>query len=435
MCGLPRILLPVLFAGLLFSTACDSARENLNFSVTIETKGDDPDEDGYTLLVDGQARDVGPNEMLPLNDLGDGLHTFELTGLAKNCSVQGPNPRSMDPAAGDQTIRVSCILRGYIYFVERKTFMPVGDIYRIRPDGSDKTQITAAGGDGRFDVTRDGTRIVLARYLDTSIRILDLATNAERTIFDPNTVADYAPWITIKPAWSPDGSRFALGLIEISIANADGTSLLQVTDMLFVTNDDAVHQSPSWSPDGSRLAFGGRVYKDVPFFDQDDDYNNLYTVNADGSGLFNHTAGTEFYEQVVEPAWSPVADEVVFVRQTGEAGCNPNWSACGGSLHTPGPYTLKTDLYVRSIDGTSTRQLTHTANVNETEPQWRPDGEWIVYAAKVNAWLPTVGSGSPPCVSVIMIMRSDGTDNRQITECDPVWLGNFYPVWVLPDEE
>ena len=85
----------------------------------------------------------------------------------------------------------------------------------------------------------------------------------------------------------------------ICVIGIDGTGLREVTPSSLV----AVR--PRWSPDGSKLLFGtpDTVGKTVD--------RNVYTVNADGTGLRALTSETQ--PDVAEgPAWSPDGTMIVF---------------------------------------------------------------------------------------------------------------------------
>ncbi|MFO7587672.1 MAG: hypothetical protein R6X22_06320 [Gemmatimonadota bacterium] len=75
--------------------------------VNVVTSGDDPDPDGYALLVDGgSAGEVGTDGSTTIADLEGGTHTVELAGIAANCGVDGENPRIVDVPA-DGTVETS----------------------------------------------------------------------------------------------------------------------------------------------------------------------------------------------------------------------------------------------------------------------------------------------------------------------------------------
>jgi len=78
--------------------------------------------------------------------------------------------------------------------------------------------------------------------------------------------------------------------------NADGSGLRKLTDVVrkhITTPAWFPHNiSPAWSPDGSKIAF---------FSDRDGD-EEIYIINADGSGLQQLT-DNDWVDWA--PAWSP----------------------------------------------------------------------------------------------------------------------------------
>lgn len=75
--------------------------------VTTTTTGRALDQDGYGLVLDGEAVQlVGANDTHTLSDLAAIDHDIELTGLAANCRLAGPNPRTVE-VVGRETVSVS----------------------------------------------------------------------------------------------------------------------------------------------------------------------------------------------------------------------------------------------------------------------------------------------------------------------------------------
>jgi hypothetical protein len=71
--------------------------------VSVTTSGLDPDPDGYTLTIDALGQLLAPNAQADLSGLLPGDHQLELTGVAFNCAVAGPNPRTLTVTAGGLT--------------------------------------------------------------------------------------------------------------------------------------------------------------------------------------------------------------------------------------------------------------------------------------------------------------------------------------------
>ena len=161
-----------------------------------------------------------------------------------------------------------------VYYEHENGRMGNRDIYKIRVDGTEKTQLTR---------------------------------NAKHHYY---------------PSFSPDGSKIALvsardgGNYEVFVMNNDGSELTNITK-------HANHDScPSWSPDGKRLAF----------MSIRDGYLNLYTINPDGTALKNITNNqknqanqfTQTAQSVDElsymygTSWSPDGTRIAFVQKKGD---------------------------------------------------------------------------------------------------------------------
>ena len=84
------------------------------------------------------------------------------------------------------------------------------------------------------------------------------------------------------PRWSPDGSKIVYmesvpgdnNPQELWVVNADGSGKMQITNG---SNNPMTARTPSWSPDGTQIAFS-RWTKDVP-----EECAAVAVMNADGS--------------------------------------------------------------------------------------------------------------------------------------------------------
>ncbi|MFB9410507.1 TolB family protein [Dactylosporangium matsuzakiense] len=95
------------------------------------------------------------------------------------------------------------------------------------------------------------------------------------------------------PAWSADGAhialrRFGAGADELWVMDADGSGL-------HVLPYSGAAAAPAWSPDGTRIA-----YCDL---DDDEAWGHIYTINPDGTGRVQVTAGATTDEV---PDWRPI---------------------------------------------------------------------------------------------------------------------------------
>ena len=126
----------------------------------------------------------------------------------------------------------------------------------------------------------DGTRIALGTYsvaqasTYNGLHVIDLDTGRDRQL----TKDAYK-----QPAWSPDGAWLAYDAYAfgtISLVRADGSRHLTLN-----TGMEERATSPTWSPDGTRLAFQSA--------------SSIYTIALDGTRL------RRLARNAASPAWSP----------------------------------------------------------------------------------------------------------------------------------
>ena len=176
------------------------------------------------------------------------------------------------------------------------------DIYLMDANGRNPKKLTDdLHYDDRPSWSPDGRKIAFTAYLrpqgnrvESEIFVID-ANGGNRVNLTQNPRARSA-YVN----WSPDGSRIAytaspkpllwLPPHNIHVMNADGTN------KVMLTKEDrwAYEWAPCWSPDNKKIAF----VKQTP-----DGFHDIFTINADGSGLVNITQTHRKEEGF--PAWSP----------------------------------------------------------------------------------------------------------------------------------
>src|SRR5436309_1360635 len=154
---------------------------------------------------------------------------------------------------------------------------------------------------------------------------------------------------------------------EIYVMNADGSGQVNLT------NSGRGDYRPAWSPDGSKIAFMSSL-----------GYLNgaVYVMNADGSGvtrLTNDPADADI------PQWSPDGSRIAFFAWDGS----------------------NSGIYVMNADGSGLRNLTNKA-AYEVPPHWSPDGRQIAF----------LGGG-------LYVMNADGSGVTQLTNNASDWA----PAW------
>jgi Tol biopolymer transport system component len=120
--------------------------------------------------------------------------------------------------------------------------------------------------------------------------------------------------MNVRPSWSPSGSSIAFARTvdsesAIYVVRPDGTELHRVVG--FYGPPAGTTGAPAWSPDGSRIAYSNAVHTTGRWGGQE-----LFLVNADGSGERQLTELAPRATSDAAPTWSPDGDQIVFRRQS-----------------------------------------------------------------------------------------------------------------------
>jgi Tol biopolymer transport system component len=258
-------------------------------------------------------------------------------------------------------------------------------IFSMGPDGSNQTDLNnTAGTDVAW--SPDGTKIAFGNSSD--IYVMNTDGFGKTNITNESTGPD--TWWNGYPAWSPDGTQIAYTSFtngnnyDIYTMYADGSIETNLTSQPNVKYPNGSDYSPAWSPDGTKIAFVSN---------RDSSYGQIYTMNADGTGVTRLTHNELTWAE--DPAWSPDGTEIAFTR---------------------GPPSGKEEIYTMDADGANLTQLTNN-QVYDGEPAWSPDGTKIAFETDRD---------NPGVSYQIYAMDVDGSNptnisNNQVHDIHPDW--------------
>lgn len=242
-----------------------------------------------------------------------------------------------------------------------------------------------------------------------NVRAFSLLFSVPQCQATPTPTPTPTPKVSGRIAFSSDRG----GNSEIYTINADASGLSNITN-----NPDDESQ-PLWSPDGTKLLF---------ISDRSGD-GEIYRMDANGANVIQLTDSEGFD---FSPVWSPDSTRLLFesVRngslgiyiinadgsnltqlQTNQfSSSSPAWSPDGNRIS----YVGDGEVYVINTDGTGQTRLTYNTS-NDRYPRWSPDGSRIAF---VNQSLNDEG---------IYVMNQDGSNQRRLTrniagfENQPLW--------------
>jgi Tol biopolymer transport system component len=287
--------------------------------------------------------------------------------LVAACATDPGTPSASDaatPADGDPPITADApSADGGLPGDERVVFVragvgqgpfPAGDVYVIRPDGSDEQQLTTTGDAVFATWAYDRQRIAFTR----------LAASGEPDIWIMGADGSEPVQLTrqggLMPSWAPDGTRIAymaplegaeIGLYTIA-PRADATPTLLRADAFFA----------SFSPDGTRIVYTGKV------LGADRLHNEIFVMDADGQNPRQLTFADDDpdYPDANASSWSPDGATIAFF-------CGHEGDLPPAELD-PYYHQGKQQVCLIDADGGDRRVLTACTECGSDNPGWSPDG-------------------------------------------------------------
>lgn len=180
------------------------------------------------------------------------------------------------------------------------------------------------------------------------------------------------------PSWSPDSTKIVFDsdrdndYTDIYSMDADGNNQARLT------NSPKGDWSPKFSPDGTKIVYA-YGYTPVPA----PTTSSIYVMDADGSNQTRITNAESY------PSWSQSDD-------------NPEWSPDGLRIVFTSTRVGSSQIYVMNADGTIQTRLTNDEYWNE-DPTWSPDGSKIAFSSRRNG------------ASQIYVMNADGSQQANLT--------------------
>ena len=227
---------------------------------------------------------------------------------------------------------------------------------------------------------------------------------------EDHQIATDVPGAQLLPDWSPDGTRLVFTtrggetepIYEYDLAT-------ETFRQLFACEDPCVgDDEPVYSPDGTKVAF---IRALAPFVNSPSVGDSV----PSDCGLWIGEVATGEVTQITSNTDPPCDREYT-----------PHWSPDGSQLtYWRDPYQngqpTGTAVFVINADGSDERRLTDP-EMFAGEPDWSPDGVWIVFDT-----YPLAEFNFVPKVSNLYRMHPDGTGMEQLTHYETSGLRATQP--------
>lgn len=278
---------------------------------------------------------------------------------------------------------------GQIAYASNRTGRP--QIYLINIDGTGEQQLSnledgacqpAWSPTGDQLIFTSPCRLNVDLYAGSSLWLIDVdrAGNAS----DPRQLRT-APGGDFDPAWDTNGDRLAFTSVrdnrpQIYVMNLDGSEVKNLTD------DLAQNRQPVWSPNGSQMLFVSTR----------NGADEIFIMPADGGEIRRYSTGA------------------------GQADTHAAWSFDGTLILYERALNGFPRLIVSPFEQGGTRELRvcpegPLANLTMGEPNWSPDGQWIIFETWPDGVNHNIGIMRASCTNFGEITTGDGWD------FDAVW--------------
>ena len=340
--------------------------------------------DGSKVVFDSNAPLTGPN---PLGLRHVFIVNWNGTGMARLSQTPplATLANAYSPSITDDGGSVF-----YSHDVTHAVLNPDGnrEIFRVLSNGTGRTALTstmtAVSNDDPV-VSGTGNRVAYVR--DGRRRVMDGAGANDLPLGPPPPPeGSVVPFRAVDV--TPDGSRivFEHGG-QIHRIQSDGTDPLPLTAFSGGTAED-----PSISGDGMTVTFSSTA---DPLGLNATRRDQVFAVQADGTGLRQLTGGDSYEERSITPVIALDGNYVVFQSSANPSGQNSDY---------------RPELFRIRPDGTDVLQLTNDDDDGYKYPRVDQAGVWVVYQSATDV------DGLNPDGSVeIFRVRTDGTGLQRLT--------------------
>ena len=263
------------------------------------------------------------------------------------------------------------------------------DIFTINSDGSDRTRLTNSGN-ARFPFfSPDGKKI--AFYQSGGIYLMNSDGSNQTFLTSSSSPQDSS----FGSSWSPDGRKIAFHCNGICIINADGSNRIQISS-------NPADTMPDWSPNGAKIAF---TKTDLTFNFLK---HEIYIMDVDGSNQIRLTTNNLPDDG---PFWSPDGTKLAFTR-------SDRCSDLGGDI-----FCFAASIFtMNASDGSNQTFLTGGSifsNMDAYDPCWSPDGTKIAFRSRFAAV--QVFRGEIFVINASGGSRTNLTNTADVEESHPDW--------------